>query len=103
MRPSGRFLFAFLVSLVVTTPSSAQDFNFPRFALREVVTNGATIHVRSGGSGPAAVLLHGYGETGDMWAPLAVDLARDHSVIVPDLRGLGLSSKPPGGFDKKTQ
>jgi pimeloyl-ACP methyl ester carboxylesterase len=33
------------------------------------------------------VLLHGYGETGDMWAPLAADLARDHTVIVPDLRG----------------
>jgi pimeloyl-ACP methyl ester carboxylesterase len=38
-----------------------------------------------------------------MWAPLAADLARDHQVVVPDLRGLGLSSKPAGGFDKKTQ
>ena len=38
-----------------------------------------------------------------MWAPLAVDLARDHTVVVPDLRGMGLSSKPAGGFDKKTQ
>jgi pimeloyl-ACP methyl ester carboxylesterase len=47
--------------------------------------------------------LHGYGETGDMWVPLAVDLARDHTVVVPDLRGLGLSSKPAGGFDKKNQ
>ena len=49
------------------------------------------------------VLLHGYGETGDMWAPMAADLARDHTVVVPDLRGMGLSSKPAGGFDKKTQ
>jgi pimeloyl-ACP methyl ester carboxylesterase len=56
-----------------------------------------------GGTGPAVVLLHGYGETGDMWVPLATDLARDHTVIVPDLRGMGLSSKPAGGFDKKTQ
>jgi len=38
-----------------------------------------------------------------MWAPLAADLARDHTVIVPDLRGLGLSAKPGQGFDKKTQ
>jgi pimeloyl-ACP methyl ester carboxylesterase len=38
-----------------------------------------------------------------MWAPLASVLAADHTVIVPDLRGLGLSSKPPGGYDKKTQ
>jgi pimeloyl-ACP methyl ester carboxylesterase len=50
------------------------------------------------------VLLHGYGETGDMWEPMAADLAKDHTVIVPDLRGLGLSSKPAsGGYDKKTQ
>jgi pimeloyl-ACP methyl ester carboxylesterase len=62
-----------------------------------------SIHVRAGGAGPAVVLLHGYGETGDMWVPLASDLTRDHTVVVPDLRGLGLSSKPPDGFDKKTQ
>jgi pimeloyl-ACP methyl ester carboxylesterase len=59
------------------------------------------VHV--GGSGPAVVLLHGYAETGDMWAPMAADLARDHTVIVPDLRGLGPSAKPKDGFDKKTQ
>jgi pimeloyl-ACP methyl ester carboxylesterase len=38
-----------------------------------------------------------------MWAPLAAQLARNHTVIVPDLRGLGLSSRPAGGYDKKTQ
>ena len=65
--------------------------------------NGVTIHVRVGGQGPAVVLLHGYGETGDMWAPLAAELARDHTVIVPDLRGMGLSSQPESGYDKKTQ
>src|SRR2546427_1742931 len=37
---------------------------------------------------------HGYGETGDIWAPLAARLARGHTVIVPDLRGMGLSSHP---------
>ncbi len=59
--------------------------------------------MRVGGHGPAVVLLHGYGETGDMWAPLAAKLAHDHMVIVPDLRGMGLSSHPAGGYDKKTQ
>jgi len=103
MRAFGRCFLAFLLSLAFTGPATAGDFAFPRFAVREVTGNGATIHVRWGGSGPAVVLLHGYGETGDMWAPLAVELARDHTVIVPDLRGLGLSSKPRGGFDKKTQ
>ena len=79
-------------------------FDFPPdFQTRDIATNGTTIHVRSGGSGPAVLLLHGYGETGDMWAPMAADLARDHTVVVLDLRGMGLSSKPAGGFDKKTQ
>jgi len=73
------------------------------FHTRDIETNGTTIHIRQGGSGPAVVLLHGYGETGDMWVPMAKDLARDHTVVIPDLRGLGLSSKPAGGFDKKTQ
>jgi pimeloyl-ACP methyl ester carboxylesterase len=81
-----------------------QAFEFPPdFRTQDIATNGTTIHVRSGGVGPAVVLLHGYGETGDMWAPMAVDLARDRTVVVPDLRGMGLSSKPAGGFDKKTQ
>ncbi len=38
-----------------------------------------------------------------MWAPLAAELARDHTVVVPDLRGMGLSSRPASGYDKKTQ
>lgn len=75
----------------------------PEFHTQDIATNGAIIHTRVGGSGPAVVLLHGYGETGDMWIPMAADLARNYSVVVPDLRGLGLSSKPEGGFDKKTQ
>jgi len=80
------------------------DFRFPSsFKTQGIPTDSVTIHTRVGGAGPAVLLLHGYGETGDMWVPLAVDLARDHTVIVPDLRGLGLSSKPASGFDKKTQ
>jgi len=77
---------------------------FPaNFGTLNVVTNDTQIYVRAGGEGPAVLLLHGYGETGDMWAPLAARLARNHRVIVPDLRGLGLSSRPVGGYDKKTQ
>ncbi len=93
-----------ILATLFAAPLPAQVVPFPPgFTTREVVTNGVMIHVRTGGRGPAVVLLHGYCETGDMWAPLAADLARDHTVIVPDLRGLGLSSKPSGGFDKKTQ
>jgi alpha/beta hydrolase fold len=74
---------------------------FPaEFKTQTISTNGAKIYVRVGGKGPAVVLLHGYGETGDMWAPLAAQLVRDHTVIVPDLRGMGLSGRPPSGYDK---
>jgi pimeloyl-ACP methyl ester carboxylesterase len=91
-------------TLVPTVEIVMKPFEFPpEMRTSHVATNGTTIYVRSGGTGPAVVLLHGYGETGDMWAPMAVDLARDHTVVVPDLRGMGLSAKPPGGFDKKTQ
>jgi pimeloyl-ACP methyl ester carboxylesterase len=38
-----------------------------------------------------------------MWAPVAAALAKDHAVVVPDLRGMGLSSHPETGYDKKTQ
>jgi pimeloyl-ACP methyl ester carboxylesterase len=70
---------------------------------REIETNGAKIHVRVGGHGPAVVMLHGFGTTGDMWGHLASALVEDHTVVVPDLHGLGLSSKPAGGYDKKNQ
>jgi pimeloyl-ACP methyl ester carboxylesterase len=104
MSPLVRLVLACSVLLAVPLASSAKGFDFPKgFTVRNIATNGATIHVRSGGTGPAVVLLHGYGETGDMWVALAADLASDHTVIVLDLRGLGLSSKPAGGFDKKNQ
>lgn len=83
----------------------AQPKPYPAaFKTQEIATDTtATLHVRVGGSGPAVVLIHGFGDTGDMWSPLAAELAKDHRVVVPDLRGLGLSSKPEGGYDKKTQ
>jgi pimeloyl-ACP methyl ester carboxylesterase len=73
------------------------------FRTRDIPANGTTLHVRVGGAGPAVILLHGYGETGDMWGPMAAELARDHTIVVPDLRGMGLSSRPADGYDKKTQ
>ena len=69
----------------------------------EIDTGGATIHTRVGGTGPAVVMLHGFADTGDMWQPLAAALIGDRTVVVPDLRGMGLSSQPAGGYDKKTQ
>jgi pimeloyl-ACP methyl ester carboxylesterase len=65
--------------------------------------SGGTQYVRVGGHGAAVLLLHGFGDTGDMWEPLAEALVKDHTVIVPDLRGMGLSSHPEGGYEKTAQ
>jgi pimeloyl-ACP methyl ester carboxylesterase len=65
------------------------------FRTQDIQVKGVALYVRIGGEGSAVVLLHGYGETGDMWAPLAAELARDHTVIAPDLRGMGLTSRSP--------
>ena len=54
---------------------------------RTIETNGTSIHVRVGGHGPAVVMLHGFGTTGDMWGHLASALIEDHMVVAPDLRG----------------
>ena len=103
MKNSGRLLAALSLGLM-SLPAMAQVPPFPAaFQSRDMAANGTTLHVRVGGAGPAVVLLHGYGETGDMWAPLAAALMKDHVVVVPDLRGMGLSAHPDGGYDKATQ
>jgi pimeloyl-ACP methyl ester carboxylesterase len=75
----------------------------PGFRTEDIKTDGAIIHIRAGGQGPAVVLLHGFGDTGDMWAPVAAALASGHIVVVPDLRGMGFSSHPEGGYEKTKQ
>lgn len=80
-------------------PSLPSTFKSQTIATPE----GADIFVRHGGSGPVVVLLHGYAETSDSWGPLAAVLAKSYAVIVPDLRGIGRSSRPAAGYDKKTQ
>lgn len=89
---------------VLAAPALARIEAFPAsFRTQMVQTNGTSLYVRVGGQGPAVVLLHGFGDTGDMWAPLAAVLAKDHRVIVPDLRGMGLSAHPDTGYTKKNQ
>jgi len=48
-------------------------------------------------------MLHGFADTGDMWASPAALLAKGHRVVVPDLRGMGLSAHPDTGYTKKNQ
>ena len=72
---------------------------FPKFLRKKIRTSGATINLEHGGSGPAVLLLHGYPETHAMWHKVAPELARDYTVVCPDLRGYGDSSKPKGLSD----
>lgn len=102
-----RMVLVFLVALL-TFPAvrmaEAAPQAFPSgFRTAEMKIGGATIHVRVGGTGPAVLMLHGFGDTGDMWAPLAAGMARDHTIVAPDLRGMGLSSHPEQGYEKVTQ
>ncbi|RWC83991.1 MAG: alpha/beta hydrolase [Mesorhizobium sp.] len=90
--------------LAMSVPASARVVAFPAsFKTQTIKTNGTSLHVRVGGKGPAVVLLHGFADTGDMWAPAAIALMKDHTVIVPDLRGMGLSAHPDDGYTKKNQ
>jgi len=89
---------------MLLVPAARAEESFPpTFKAKTIPANGAQIHVRVGGKGPAVILIHGFGDTGDMWAKLGADLVRDHTVVVPDLRGMGLSDKPDKGYDKWTQ
>src|SRR5262245_21408846 len=63
--------------------------------------NGVRRHYLIGGTGSAVVLLHGYAQTSHMWNPILPLLAEKHTVIIPDLRGAGGSSKSEFGYDKK--
>lgn len=92
------------VAMALALPAVAGVQAFPSsFQSKDIDTDGATLHVVVGGQGPAVVLIHGFGDTGAMWSPLAIKLAASHTVVVPDLRGMGLSSHPDGGYDKWTQ
>jgi len=65
--------------------------------------NGVKIHYLLAGNGPQAlVLLHGFAETSHMWIPLFKGMGKQFTIIAPDLRGLGGSSRPDSGYDKKT-
>jgi pimeloyl-ACP methyl ester carboxylesterase len=74
-------------------PNFASGFD-SRFAQ----VNGQAIHYWIGGTGPVLVLLHGYPEDGYTWHEVAPQLAATHTVIVPDLRGFGQSSRPETGY-----
>src|SRR5436309_9594530 len=64
---------------------------------------GVKIHYLKAGAGKnTLVLIHGFGDTSHMWIPLFDEFGKDYTIIAPDMRGLGESSRPTAGYDKKT-
>jgi len=98
-----RYSTNLLVAYLFVAPAFAVEPFPSSFHAQEIKTNDTTLHVRVGGQGPAVVMLHGFGDTGDMWAPAAAALVKNHTVVVPDLRGMGLSTHPDQGYTKKNQ
>src|SRR5713226_758890 len=98
-----RIAVAILAGLLFAAPAFAVEPFPASFKTQTIKTNGTEIYVRLGGQGPAVVLLHGFGDTGDMWAPIAAKLVANHTVIVPDLRGMGLSAHPDSGYSKANE
>src|SRR5258706_15500427 len=100
-----RTIAAALTGWLLSAHVAGAQAAFPSTFKTQTITvaEGVDIFVRSGGSGPAVILIHGFGDTGDMWAPLAGELSKSHTVIVPDLRGMGLSSHPAGAYDQQTR
>jgi pimeloyl-ACP methyl ester carboxylesterase len=98
-----RIAVAVLAGLLLAAPALAVEPFPSSFKTQTIKTNGTELHVRVGGHGPAVVFLHGFGDTGDMWAPIARLLVTNHTVIVPDLRGMGLSAHPDTGYTKKNE
>ncbi|MFT5508571.1 MAG: pimeloyl-ACP methyl ester carboxylesterase [Hyphomicrobiaceae bacterium] len=77
--------------------SDTAEFSHHYAELGEVM-----LHYVTAGSGPPLVLLHGWPQTWYEWRHVIAPLAKHYTVIAPDLRGLGDSSRPPTGYDKKT-
>lgn len=88
--------------LLACSALSARAAKVPAgFTERDAEVNRVRIHYSIGGNGSPVILLHGYAQTSHMWNPVTPLLAKNHTVIVPDLRGAGGSSKPESGYDKK--
>jgi len=92
--------------LILHDPSSLQGAFFTMdnmaFSHQMASVNGIQMHYVIGGHGDPIVLLHGWPQTWYAWHNVMPALAKNYTVIAPDLRGLGDSSKPSSGYDAKT-
>src|SRR5438067_2285880 len=106
LKTAAAFATAAAGSVVAPPAAEAQDqaadtlHFFPAgFKHDKVQTSGATINVVRGGEGPPLLLIHGAPQSHVSWHKVAPDFAKDHTVVMPDLRGYGDSSKSPDTKD----
>jgi haloacetate dehalogenase len=83
-------------ALAQTVTARPVDF-FPGFRRQTIQTSGTSINMLVGGDGPPVLLLHGYPQTHVEWRKIAPELAKNYTLVIPDLRGYGDSGKPPDG------
>jgi pimeloyl-ACP methyl ester carboxylesterase len=84
------------------TEGNSFEIDNVNFSHHTATVNGIQLHYVMGGKGDPVVLLHGWPETWYAWRHVMPALAKNYTVIAPDLRGIGDSSKPLTGYDGKT-
>jgi len=97
------FYTSFSKSVIQTTVNKATKPALPPkgFSNQYAIVNGVKIHYVIGGHGTPLMLVHGFPQNWYMWNRLLPELSKHFTVIAPDLRGVGESGKPQGGYDKK--
>ncbi|MEW6767207.1 MAG: alpha/beta hydrolase [Pseudomonadota bacterium] len=95
------FVFAAVAFVALAIPAAAQSPDKSAIQSRVTDVNGIKMSYLVAGKGDPVVLLHGFAETSHMWRPLIEQLAKNHEVIAPDLRGFGSTSAPESGYTKK--
>lgn len=95
-----RICFCLIFVLIIVAVAFGQNGNYQS---KTANVNGVKIHYLKAGTGKTPlVLIHGFGDTSHMWIPLFDEFGKDYTIIAPDMRGLGDSSRPATGYDKKT-
>jgi len=90
----------FVLALAFCAPAIAQNNNYQSHTAN---LGNVKIHYLKAGTGKKTlVLIHGFGDTSHMWIPLFDEFGTDYTILAPDMRGLGDSSRPATGYDKKT-
>src|SRR5262245_57458635 len=102
IKQSKAIAYAFAITLVVSLVIAGKAQG-TKHESKSATLSAAKVHyLRAGTGNKALVLVHGFGDTSRMWIPLFDEFGKDYTIIAPDMRGLGDSSRPTTGYDKKT-